>query len=450
MIKKRLLILGIFILIVFPLATILSCKGKEKVSTKEDLPKGEGRAISLKVIQRKVEECMAKENCPEDILQLYGVKKVLGYVIDERNRDIILIGKVDDTSPPLYLEDFVLALRNTWMKYAELKGNTYYYSNPGCSIDPDPRVWGTLKKKAEQIFRNPNPNKVEENLKQWNNVCQQPQQVRVLGIPYDTRFGKVMVEADYYMKRLVDGSVTLDIEGFISLTDMTLNIARNEIEESKPISVPLSSLNRFWFFPGENTYLEDKGVIYIKKSDVILLTEEQFLTKRGDIAGTGRPNPLADEFAKNFSVKYYEIAKKKPIYAELEGLFRFVAVARIMKYKNAIIEAGINIDYLLNEYPVRSVYVDRTLPGISNVKKFEHRSDTTRGYSILYLWLPSCGGVGIDINISEANFVMDKTRSLAEIKTSVLDTRPSPDSLYWDFPAMWIVKLKSVSKHSVS
>jgi hypothetical protein len=454
MMKKLFLILGIIILLVFSLITILSCKGKEtkviggeKDSAKsESLIKGQGRAISLKVLQEKVKDCMTKGKCPEDFLQLSGIKKVLGYVIDEENSDIIMIGKIDDSLPSLYLEDLVIALRNTWLKYAELKGNTYYYSNPGCSIDPDPRILNTLQQVSGQIFSSSNPSKVQKNLTQWHNVCRQQQQVRVLGIPYNTRFAKVMVEADYYMKRLVDGSASLDIDGFSSLTDMTLNIVREDIDKDRQISVPLASLNRFWFYPGENSYLEDKGVVYIRKSNVKLLTEEEFLTKRGEVAGTGRPNLLAQKFAESFSVRYAEIAKRKPIYSELEGLYRLVALARIMKHKNAITEAGLNLDYLMNNYPIESTPVNHTLPGISNIKEFKHKTEIRGGYSMLYLWLPSCGGVSIDIDVKDNSIAMDRTGSLSAMRTSVLNTRPSPNTLYWDFPAEWKASSSPITK----
>ena len=394
-----------------------------------------GRAVSLKALQEMAKECMAKSACPEDILQLYGIKRVSGYVIDEKNKDIILIGEVDDTSPPLYLEDFVIALRNEWLIYAPLKGNTYYYSPPGCSIDPDPDVLNSLQQISSQISGSSNPDEVQKYLNQWCNVCSQPQQVRVMGIPNDSRFAMVMVEADYYMKRLVDGSVTLDIQGFTSLMDMTLSIASRDIQEGKPTSIPLSSLNRFWFFPGENSFLEDERIVYITKSEVRLLTEKELLTKGGVVVGTEKTNPLADEFAKNFSAKYTEIAKTKPIYSELEALFRFVSLAKIMKYRNAASEAGINLDYLLNQYPVKITQVNRTLPGLSNVKEFQHKEELPDGYSIAYLWLPSCGGVSVDITIKDSDIARDSTGSLRETKKYVLKAKPSPDSLYWDLPS---------------
>lgn len=444
MMKKTLSILGIILLIASLLMVIPSFCGntskitggelQEKVYVKTDEGiSGEtggftkSRAVSLKALQEMAKESMANGTCPKDILQLCGIKRVSGYVIDEKNKDLILIGEVDDTSPPLYLEDFVIALRNVWWIYAPLKGNTYYYSPPGCSIDPDPAVFNNLQQISSQISSSSNPEEVQKYLNQWRSVCSQPQQVRVMGIPTDTRFAKVMVEADYYMKRLVDGSVTLNIPGFTSLMDMFLNIARRDIQEGKPISVPLSSYNRFWFSPGENSFLEDKGIVYIKKSEVRLLTEEELLTKSGEVVGIGKPNPLADEFAKNFSAKYTEIAKIKPIYSELEALFRFVSLAKIIKYRNAASEAEISLDYLLNHYPVKNTPVSRTLPGLSNVKEFRHEGQ----FFEAYLWLPSCGGVSIDINIKDSDIARDSTGSL--LKEDVLKAKPSQDALYWDF-----------------
>lgn len=392
-----------------------------------------GRAISLRVLQEKVKDCMTGGTCSDDIIQLAGMTKISGYVIDEKNKDLILIGKADSALPPLHLEDFVIALRNTWLHYAGQKGNTRYYSPPGCSIDPNPGVIAELQQLATRIFSSSDPDDVQKSINQWRSACGQPQQVRVLGIPFDTRFAKVMVEADYYMKRLVDGSVTLDIDGFTSLTDMTLNIVREDIEKGESVSIPLQSMHRFWFYPGENSFLVDKGIVLIDKSKVNLLTEDEFLVEGGKMAGTGSSDPLADKFVRSFSEKYDAIAKIKPIYAELEGLFRSVALTKLMKYNDAVSEAGISLDYMLKLYSVRNTPVNRTLPGISNVKEFNQRNETAGGYSELYLWLPSCGGVSIDIKIKESDIAKDKTGSLVELKEAVLKARLSQDALYWDF-----------------
>jgi len=370
------------------------------------------RALSLRVLDEQIKKYMASREYPDDILKLGGITRFHGFVVDERKvgeeGDVILVGEIDDALPPLYLDDFVIALRNAWWKYAPLKGNTYYYSSPGCSIDPDPQTLVKLQKVGGGIFGNLPQEKAKEVIQQWHATCSKPQKVRVMGIPRDTRFAKVMVEADYYMKRLVDGSVSLDIEGFTSLVDMTLSRVKEDIVKGRSISIPPQFLNRFWFFPGENQYAEAEGTVFIKRCDVKLLTEAEFLTQKGEIAGSGRADPLAKEFADSFTERYEEIAQRKQIYAEQESLFRFASLAKAMKHRNALSAAGIHLDYLMNQYPVAKTEVSKTLPGISNVKEFHHEAKIPGGVSIAHLWLPSCGGVSIDISPSEDNFTKDK------------------------------------------
>lgn len=408
--NKLLKIVGFSLIITFLLIVFYPQKGLT-----------EGRAVSLKVLQQKVKNCIAHQDCSENIIEFCGLKEINGFVMDKKNGDIILVGKVDSISPSLYLEDFVISLRNTQGKYSP-------HLSPGCSIDPTPETLEELQKIREKDA-NYSTVKAEKFLKQWRTICVQPEQVRITGIPFDTRFAKVMVKADYYMKRVVDNSTLLEIEGFEDLSDMTLNKVKKDCVQDKSISLS-PSLNRFWFFPGKVLYIKNNGIIVIKQCQIRLLTEEEFLAKTGDVTGTGHPDPLAKKFAENFTKKYEEIAEKKPIYVELRSLFRFVALARAMNYKNAFSETGINLHYLLDEYPVEETYVDRTLSGISCVKNCEIGRGSN---NTVKLWLPSCGGVSMDIKITKNNFVPDETGKILEIKKAIIRGRPAPNALYWDF-----------------
>lgn len=98
------------------------------------------RAISLKALQAKLRDCQPKNSCSDKLLRLAGLNTILGFAADETNQDMIFFGQSEPGLPPLYLEDFVIALRNAWMKYAPLEGNVYQYSFPGCSIGPVPLV----------------------------------------------------------------------------------------------------------------------------------------------------------------------------------------------------------------------------------------------------------------------------------------------------------------------
>jgi len=432
----------LFTFSVFLLNPAAWCKDQTKYTQKSHSSASQGRAVSMRVLQERLKNCQDKGSCPPDITQLAGLNRIYGYVVDTTTPDLLLIGKVDESLPPLYLEDFVVALRNVWLRYAVLKGNTYYYANPGCSIDPSDKVMGKLQEVGQKILTSSSPSDIEKGIDAWHKICRSPQKVSVLGVPFDTHFGWVMVEADYIMKKLADGSDTLDIAGFTSLSDMTLTRIKRDVLQGKSISIPLSIMNRFWFYPGKNDYQEDKGIVIIKNCAVKLLTEEEYLDKSGKITGKGRPNPKAAEFSTNFTVRYSDIAKQRPIYAELENLFRFVALGRIIKFKSPQKEAAIDLRFLMDQYLIPKKSVSEQLEGRSNVKKFEHKQDVQGGYQIIQLWLPSCGGVGIEIMISQKNFVKDTTGKLSELRATVLNARPTPGALFWDYPRMKKVEVK--------
>jgi hypothetical protein len=272
--------------------------------------------------------------------------------------------------------------------------------------------------------------------------------VRVLGVPFDTRFAKVMVDADYYMKRLVDGSVSLDIPGFESLMDVREGISKREMEQG--INTPYHSMSRFWFCPGDSTYTEDDGMILLKKCPVRLLTEEEFLTTHGQIQGKGSPNELAQGFADSFTTHYKEIAEARSIYKELEQLFRLVAVGRLMTDDKAFESSGIK--YLPDRYTVPKVAVNRKVTGLSKVKELVTEREESDGTVTNYLWSMSCGGVSMDVRPRKvASSAAKPSRTSysstgkkqssskpavrtgdASMKKKVLQSRQSEKSLYWD------------------
>ncbi len=418
---KKYAALMICFLSLFLLQTCLLAQDPATVQTPASM-----RAVSLSALQTAA--VRKPQQLSNELQFLCGLTVVSGYVVDDEVKDLILFGQVDPQRPRLHSEDLVVALRNAWLKYAEVKGNTHYYSDPGCSIDPSPAVIRQLQATGNSIQKD---NQIEEaEFKKWEKVCAQAQTVRVLGIPFSTHFARVLVDADYFMKRLVDGSESLALDSFTSMLEMTLADAKEQIIRDGTTSVPSQSMNRFWFCPGQSRYSEDTGIVQLEACPVILLTEEEHLGEN-EIVGANRVSPYARKFADSFSALYDKIAEKRPIYRELEGLFRFVALAKMWHFK----QADVDLHYLLDGFLVSRAEVASTLPGLSNLKHFEHRWDVPGGYQLLRLFLPSCGGVDIGINITASDFVHDQTGRLAATRRSLLSARPSPDALYWDFGA---------------
>ncbi|TAK57619.1 MAG: DUF1598 domain-containing protein [Bacteroidetes bacterium] len=385
------------------------------------------RAISLNRIQSLMKDSQQREKNIPELYTLGGITKIQGYIYDDEHEDIILYGIVDTNLPPLLTENFVISLRNTWLMYSELRNNTRYYSNPGCSIDPQPDVLQQLSQLQNTIPKVKSNELMQQVLEQWNVVCKGEQKVRVLGIPWNTSFAKIMVDADYLMKRIVDGSMQLEIDGFKSAIDIRLDSVKKAMEQDKPISFLEPIFNRFWFSPGRNIYTENENIIEVTQCPITLLTEEEHVTK-GIRKASGNVNMIANIFAETFTNNFHSIAHLQPIFAELEGLFRFVVLSKILNYKTV----DFDFDYFLHDFPISTVEVSSTLGGIANIKSYTLRKELQSGYREQTYWLPSCGGVGINLTITKSNFIQDDKNVLENIKRNVLASIPSNEALFWD------------------
>ena len=401
------------------------------------------RSVSLKMLQQQA--LAAHGAMPADVANMAGLTQVLGYFTDDANQDLILFGYAQrGASVPLRTEDFCVALRNAWMKYARLKGDTYEYEYPGCSIDPDPATWRKLAETGQSLNSDSDDSDIKRKLDQWCDICKEWQTVRVMGTPFNCGFASTAVVQDYDMKVLVDGSEVLPLPGVVSLTGMKMQAVQTAVAHNRPISVSLAGMNRFWFYPGPNRYDEDTGIILIRRCPVVLLTEEMALGRKNGYGGTGHSDPLAESFADGFSQLYGKVAEIRPGYRDLENLFRWFALAQIIHLKelpgkpglnlDASLKGGFDISGLLSKYPVATVVVEKELRGRSAIKEFKHEEDTSGGKSTYQLWLQSCGGVGIEIEPKPEDFSRP-TPSLRRLKETSLTARPSPRTLYWDMEA---------------
>ncbi len=379
-----------------------------------------GRAVSLNALAAACENGQGAS-----VSQLCGITELQGYVYDDFNRDIIVIGRVNASLPPVYLDDLSVALRNAWVVYAEVLDDTRYYSCPGCSIDPNPEILKKLQRISQQVSEGGSQGEIEECLAEWNRTGESRQSVRVMGIPRDTRFAKTMVEADYHLKRLVNGSAALDIPGFRSVADMKADKVRQEIREGGSFESLGQSLTRFWFDSGETTYCASDGAISLLSCQIRLLTEYEHLTEQG-VGHSGQPDPFAERFARSFEVNYEQIAARYPIYLELRSLFRHAAIAQLLKERGAQCKG---LDYLLNSHKIATTTVDRQVNGLTNVKRVSEQRTTDEGLVTTTLTVQCCGGVLVDVNPRKVSAPAE----FASLKRIVLKARKPAGAIWWDF-----------------
>ncbi len=415
-------------------------------------PQGNNRnrramAVSLRELARRSAQCQSAGGCPAEILHIAGLKLVTGFLRDDQGQDLILLGESNPDLPSLWLEDLVVALRSAWFKYAERRGNSILYTAPGCSIDPNPEVLTQLQSLAQAAMQAGTPQAARETLQRWNEICAGGQKVRVLGVPFDSHMASVMVAADYKLKNIVNGSQPLQIPHFPDLSEMTMREATRRLKNGQATSLSMSVLTRFWFSPHEISVEEDEGAVWIKRCRVGLLTEEEHFQGATNPSAGGF-QALPKEFANRFGRRFEEIAEVDPIYAELAGLFRFALLAQVLKLKAPTATETL-LQPLLSGLELSHQQVPSVLPGRPSSRESSSREEIPGGYREAFLWLPSCGGVDMGVTLTDKDFRPNLAGDLRRQRELVLASRPSPDSLAWDYPSPPPAYIEQTRKNNI-
>jgi hypothetical protein len=350
------------------------------VSTRLSAP---SRALSLRLLQEDLAACAGGTACRGDAATMYGLTRINGYVLDPQNADIVLFGEANTDEPELYSEDFAVALRALLLRYGHTEGNVRYFSYPGISIDPLPE---TLRRIA--AIESASAGLAEEldaQVTAWREACQAPQAVRIIGVP-PSRFAATMLAADYRLKRIADG----DLHPLPALRDIMQQAMEEAIAAARahrPIHI--HTLDRFWFVAGTCASSNGRSTVVLDRCDVRLLTERELMTRSGETAGTGTQEAHAARFACDVSRLYPELAAQDPVYARLQALYRWMALARLLIDRSAATEVQLDLTVLTDQYQLAPVSIPATVAGHFAVGSADV-GDTAGTY---ILRLPSCGGV---------------------------------------------------------
>jgi len=376
----------------------------------------EGLAISLRQL--------AEDLGSPEAYRLYGATRVYGLQVacDCRGMDCILIARREPGRPALRLDDLKVA-------YDNVKGGG---PKPACSIDPRQDCLRRLKDLARRIFSCGDAAMVQRLLREWERICSEPQDVRVFGVSPDCHMARAMVIADYDLKSVCNGAETL--EGITSLSDILLEKARADIAESGRVSIPMELCSRFWFNPGEVSFGKRGHVVWLTRCEVVLLTEQEAVTPYGALQGLSRPNPFAKQFADQFAVQYKTIARNKPIYRELQSQYRFVALAELMDKEELFADARDVLENLFTRVKVQSFEYPEALPGKYGLKKLVGEKAVPQGIMRYCLYLPSFGGVSMDVRVTPASIRPDYSGDGKALEATVVAQRPSESAVCWGFP----------------
>lgn len=375
-------------------------------------------AISVKDLTEKVKNAIDSNiSISNDLVNFCGMNRLYGYAIDEKNGDIILIGGRMEPSNDISLDDFAVTLRNVWQETTP----------PGCSIDPRPEEMAALDSLMVAINKWSDEFVRDRILSKWKKSAGF-ESVRIFGIPENTSFAKTIIDADYLMKQISDGTYRVRLKGFKSYNRMLLEYHEREFRKNGS-SKHNKILCRFWFYPDRNTFLTTSNELYLQESSVKLLTEEEYWNENGERIGKGKPHPVAEEFVKTFTSKYQAISVYAPVYSQLETLFRMVVIQKILKEEKAFSPLHGTLDFWLNQYPVNVVSTQDSVRAIYTYNRLRAYYGNSR-WTFLS---PMAGGVTISPEISEKCFKSDTTGFVDDLRNLAVNSRPAERCAYWYF-----------------
>jgi hypothetical protein len=134
----------------------------------------------------------------------------------------------------------------------------------------------------------------------------------------------VLIEADYRMKLIG-----------IGLEEGTLGVASylSSVEIGKDGKPPPMNVLRWWFTLNYDALsaTESRDAFELRGPGARVLSENEWLTERGERVHTGASDELTKRFAESFTKHFDKLSAKYPIYAELRNVFDLSLVSAIVQ-----------------------------------------------------------------------------------------------------------------------
>jgi len=371
------------------------------------------RKISLRRLAETVAECQrAGQPLPDEVLFLAGLQRVNYVFVYPEQGDIVLAGYgegwtvdrrgnivgVGTGRPVLQLDDLLVALRT--VNQAARGGIT-------CSIDPTPEGLKRLQNffKSKPNMRNPSATlaAIEKQLG--------PQTITLTGVPPTSHAARVLVAADYRMKRLAMKLDPTPVAGMPSFLDM-MKSSRTGSRSMTP---------RWWLSTNYDPLLTDEeGLAWqLRGPGVKAMTETDFVTRAGQVQHSGQSDPLAQEWADTLTEKYDELSLHDPVFGELRNIMDLAVVAALIAKEDLASRVGLQFGVLLDDVALPVTAYDA--PEFVDSKA----STVKKGRD----WLISASG-GVEIS---SWFVADKkerSSTLAPVRAAAVADRST--SWWWN------------------
>jgi hypothetical protein len=309
-------------------------------------PAVEMRKISLRRLAETLDDCTKNNKPISDAMKyLAGLQHIQYIFVYPEQKDIVLVGpgegwKVDAKGsvvgsvtgrPVMLLDDLLVALRTA--QAAANGGIT-------CSIDPTPEGLARMNQTLPSLTQTGDPQTVAGGVEKALGM----QRISVEGVPATSHFARVLVAADYRMKRIAMNFEPSPVHGLPSYLQMVKPGARTVLSP------------RFWLEPKYEALLKDaEGVAFeLRGSSVKAMTEEDFIAASGNVQHSGKASPAAQKWADLMTEKYPALAVADPVFGQLQNCMELAVVGALIVKERLPEKAGHSMPTLLESPEVKT------------------------------------------------------------------------------------------------
>ncbi|TWU59014.1 hypothetical protein Poly51_17990 [Rubripirellula tenax] len=380
------------------------------------------RKISLNRLEAAIADRMAAGQSIEDEMKALAGLTAVEYVFYyPETQDIVIAGPAegffaDPTDrligmetgrPVVLLEDMVTAMR----AYAPGQKATSVIS---VSIDPTTEGLQAMQNFLSSVRGRVQPsdaNRLAMGLK--NNLGLQT--VTFQGIPTDTHFARVLVEADYRMKLVGIGLEKLPVR------------LQSYVDRASPASVAANAMERWYFQPNYDgvAVSEDGLAMKIKERGVQLVGANERVAAGGQRVKGGRVNAASQAFCRDFTENFNLIASRVRIYGELRQLIDVAIAAAYIQEQDFYGQASWDASVLMDESKV-SVETYTSPEQVETAVNAIWKGNT--------LMTPLGGGVQMQprIALSKENLKIDANGENVQAKQSAGPADLANGQWWWD------------------
>lgn len=380
------------------------------------------RKISLNRLEAALRDLLRTGKKPtEAMLYLAGLQKVKYVFCYPETGDVVLAGPaegwatdvsgrirgINTGAPVIELQDLVVALR----AFPPAGTATPVIT---CSIDPTKEGLANMQEFLRRVGGTATPNQTKfivDGLRRSLGL----QNVTIGGIPADTHFAQILVEADYRMKLIGIGLERTGVK------------MKSYVDLASPATVSRNAMQRWYFVPDYECVRvsEDALAMELVGNSVKLIGADELVAADGTRVAAKGGSASGKRFVDGFTAKYPEIANEVPVFAQLRNLIDLSVAAAYIQKQDYYGQADWSMEVLGDE----NAFAVQTLPAPARVESAV--AGIWRGRRLM---TPIGGGVNIQarLALNSENLLDDEQGAVMKRHSTITLDHLQPGDWWWD------------------